>query len=187
MRRRRAATGPSRWAIFAISATGSIEVVEVVPIVPTRAIGLVAGRAILGDGASRASIRSSELVVGRDAHERRDPNRASCTPSRSRNGPRRSVDAQFRYVGAAGRPRAAASVPAASRAAASAIMDDIEALSVSKPSKPAGSPRAWRNQSTTTCSSSVPTGLVRHSITLEFRAAASISPMIPGPDAALLK
>ncbi len=56
-----------------------------------------------------------------------------------------------------------------------------------RPSNSAGSPRAWRIQSTTTCSSSVPAGLVRHSIELEFRTAVSISPMIPGPDAELAK
>ena len=63
----------------------------------------------------------------------------------------------------------------------------MEAVSVTRPSNSGGSPRAWRNQSTTTCSSSVPTGLVRHSITFEFRTAVSISPMIPGPAAELLK
>lgn len=60
-------------------------------------------------------------------------------------------------------------------------------MSVMRPSKSAGSPTAWRIQSTTTCSSSVPAGLVRHSIEFEFRTAVSISPMIPGPEAELAK
>ena len=37
-------------------------------------------------------------------------------------------------------------------------------MSVIRPSNPSGSPSAWRSQSTTTCSSSVPLGDVRHSI-----------------------
>ena len=73
------------------------------------------------------------------------------------------------------------------RAAARASIEDVEAVSVSNPSKPAGRPRAWRIQSTTTCSSSVPTGLVRHSMGFEFSTEVSISPMIPGPDAELAK
>ena len=86
-----------------------------------------------------------------------------------------------------GRPLAAASIPAACRAAASESSDDVEAVSVISPSNSGGRPRAWRIQSITTCSSSVPTGLVRHSIGLEFRTDVSISPMIPGPEAELAK
>jgi hypothetical protein len=74
-------------------------------------------------------------------------------------------------------------MPAAWRAAARAISDDVDAVSVRSPSKVSGSPSACRSQSTTTCSSSVPDGDVRHSMGFCARAATSISPRIPGPDA----
>ena len=78
-------------------------------------------------------------------------------------------------------------MPAAWRAPASAISEDVDAVSVSRPSKSAGSPRAWRSQPTTTSSSSVPIGEVRQSIGFWPRAAVSISPRIPGPDAVVAK
>jgi hypothetical protein len=56
---------------------------------------------------------------------------------------------------------------------------DVEAVSVRRPSKPSGSPSPRRSQSTTTISSSVPTGEVRHSIGFWLSAATSISPRIP--------
>ena len=78
-------------------------------------------------------------------------------------------------------------MPAASRAAASAMSVEVEAVSVSRPSNAAGSPSAWRSQSTTTSSSSVPIGEVRHSIAFWPSAAVSISPRIPGPEAVVAK
>ena len=48
-----------------------------------------------------------------------------------------------------------------------------------RPSNASGSPSAWRSQSTTTCSSSVPLGDVRQSIGFWPSAAVSISPRIP--------
>ena len=67
------------------------------------------------------------------------------------------------------------------------MSDDVEAVSVSSPSNASGRPSAWRSQSTTTSSSSVPIGEVRHSIAFCPSAAVSISPRIPGPDAVVAK
>ena len=78
-------------------------------------------------------------------------------------------------------------MPAASRAAASAIRLEVDAVSVMMPSKPCGRPSPWRSQSTTTCSSSVATGDVRQSIALEPRPAVRNSPSIPAPDAVVAK
>ena len=64
---------------------------------------------------------------------------------------------------------------------------DVEAVSVSSPSKVAGSPRASRSQPTTTSSSSVPIGEVRQSIGFWPIAAVSISPRMPGPEAVVPK
>jgi hypothetical protein len=64
---------------------------------------------------------------------------------------------------------------------------DVEAVSVSIPSKASGSPSPSRNQRTTTPSSSVPIGDVRHSIGFWPRAAVIISPRTPGPDALVAK
>ena len=59
-----------------------------------------------------------------------------------RMGLRRGVDPQRGNVRAGpGRPLAAASIPAAWRAAARASIDDVDAVSVSRPSNSAGSPR----------------------------------------------
>ncbi len=85
------------------------------------------------------------------------------------------------------RPLAAASSPAASRAAATAISVEVLAVSVSRPSNAGGSPSASRSQLTTTPSSSVAIGDVRHSIAFWPRPAVSISPRIPGPDADVAK
>ena len=78
-------------------------------------------------------------------------------------------------------------MPAASRAAASAISVDVDAVSVIRPSKPSGSPSPWRSQSTTTCSSSVATGDVRQSIAFEPSPAVRNSPSMPAPDAVVAK
>ena len=101
-----------------------------------------------------------------------------------------SVEAYTRSDGTSGRPaspRAVTSRPAASRAAATAISDDVEAVSVRSPSYSSGRPRPWRSQSTTTSSSSVPIGEVRHSIGFCPITAVSISPRMPGPDAVVGK
>ena len=84
-------------------------------------------------------------------------------------------------------PRAAASSPDASRAAASAISVEVDAVSVSRPLNVSGSPSASRSQPTTTVSSSVPIGDVRHSIGFWPSAAVRNSPSIPGPDAVVAK
>ena len=101
-----------------------------------------------------------------------------------------SADAYTRTAGTSWRPaspRAATSSPAASRAAARAMSDDVDAVSVNSPSNPSGRPSAIRSQSTTTSSSSVPIGDVRHSIGFWPRTAVSISPRMPGPDAVVAK
>ena len=67
------------------------------------------------------------------------------------------------------------------------MSDDVDAVSVSRPSNASGSPSAWRSQSTTTSSSSVPIGDVRQSIAFWPIAAVSISPRIPGPEAVVAK
>ena len=64
---------------------------------------------------------------------------------------------------------------------------EVEAVSVSSPSNASGSPSAWRSQPTTTPSSSVPIGEVRHSIGFWPSAAVRNSPSIPGPDALVAK
>ncbi len=87
----------------------------------------------------------------------------------------------------AARPSVAARRPAASRAAASAIRVEVDAVSVRRPSKVAGSPSASRSQPTTTCSSSVPIGEVRQSIGFWPRIAVHISPRTPGADAVVAK
>ena len=78
-------------------------------------------------------------------------------------------------------------MPAAWRAPARAISDEVEAVSVSSPSNATGRPSAWRSQSTTSSSSSVPIGDVRHSIAFWPKPAVSISPRMPGPEAVVAK
>ena len=60
-------------------------------------------------------------------------------------------------------------------------------MSVISPSNTGGRPTPCRSQSTTTCSSSVPTGDVRQIIGFCPMAAVSISPRIPGPEAVVAK
>ncbi len=101
-----------------------------------------------------------------------------------------SCEAYTRSRGTSARPAipsADACSPIASRAAARLISEDVEAVSVRSPSNVVGSPRASRSQPTTTPSSSVPAGEVRHSIGFWPRVAVSISPRIPGPDAVVPK
>ena len=64
---------------------------------------------------------------------------------------------------------------------------EVDAVSVSSPSNASGSPSASRSQRTTTPSSSVPIGEVRHSIGFWPSAAVRNSPRIPGPDAEVAK
>ncbi len=126
-----------------------------------------------------------EPVVRRDA----DEGRAAQAQGHARlvdrgMGLLRGVDPERGHVRSPGDPR-----PPRRRSRrpagppARAINDDVDAVSVRRPSNASGSPSAWRSQSTTTCSSSVPLGDVRHSIGFWPSAATSISPRIPGPDA----
>ncbi len=63
----------------------------------------------------------------------------------------------------------------------------VDAVSVSRPPNASGSPSAWRSQPTTTVSSSVPIGEVRHSIGFWPSPAVRNSPSIPAPDADVAK
>jgi hypothetical protein len=75
-----------------------------------------------------------------------------------------------------------ASSGCASRAAASASNDEIDAVSVVMPNHPSPNPSIWRNQSVATCSSSVAAGDVFHNIAFTSSAATNISARIPGTD-----
>ena len=75
----------------------------------------------------------------------------------------------------------------ASRAAATASMVEIDAVSVVMPNQPSLSPSIWRSQSVTTCSSSVAAGDVFHSIAFTSSVAVSISARIPGTAADVAK
>ena len=180
---------PRAAAIAAIAAIGSTEVDEVVPIVATIASG------------TRPAARSSPMAVASAAGSSSNRSFTGILRRLARPRPRvmhafsidewASAEAYTRTPparsGRPARPSAAASRPAASRAAARAIRVEVEAVSVSRPSKAGGSPSPWRSQSTTTPSSSVPIGDVRHSIGFWPSAAVSISPRIPGPDAVVPK
>ena len=84
-------------------------------------------------------------------------------------------------------PRIRMSRPAASRAAASAHSVDELAVSVICPNQPVGSPSSSAAQRSVTCSSSVAAGDVRHSIAFTFRAAAMVSPRMPGGEPVMPK
>ena len=77
--------------------------------------------------------------------------------------------------------------PVASRAAISAAIVAIEALSSMWPCQPAGSPSSCATQSSTTPSSSVAAGAVRHRIETELSAAASSSATIAGSEEPVAK
>ena len=75
----------------------------------------------------------------------------------------------------------------ASRAAITAASVEIEAVSSMCPCQPAGSPSSSAVQSSTTPSSSVEAGAVRHRIATEFSVAASSSARIAGSDELVAK
>ena len=75
----------------------------------------------------------------------------------------------------------------ASRAATSAAKVEVEAVSSMCPCQPGGSPSSCASQSSTTTSSSVRAGLVRHRKPTWFRAAAIISARMAGSEAVLAK
>ena len=78
-------------------------------------------------------------------------------------------------------PRVRISLPAASRAAASACISATDAVSYTMPMNASGSPIISRIHASTTPSSSVAAGDVRHVIALTLSAAAIISPRSAGP------
>ena len=69
-----------------------------------------------------------------------------------------------------------------SRAAASASIDDIDAVSVVIPNHPSPNPSIWRNQSVATSSSSVAAGDVFHNIAFTSSVAINNSARMPGTD-----
>ena len=77
--------------------------------------------------------------------------------------------------------------PVASRAAISAARVEVEALSSMWPCQPSGRPSSPATQRSTTPSSSVAAGAVRHRIATELSVAASISARIPGAAALVAK
>jgi hypothetical protein len=68
-----------------------------------------------------------------------------------------------------------------------AVRVEIEAVSSMCPCQSEGSPSSSATQSSTTPSSSVAAGAVRHRIAIEFRVAASISARIPASVALVAK
>ena len=174
-----------------MAATGSTEVDDVVPTVADdrdRAIGRPRGPRRSPRASASASMRVA--VVGGDLDDRRapEPQRHARLLDRAVGlAPRRRPAAAPRSSRPAS-PRAAASSPAASRAAASAISVRRRGGVGEQPvERRRAGPSASRSQPTTTPSSSVPIGEVRHSIGFWPSAAVSISPRIPGPDAVVAK
>ena len=169
-------------------ATGSTEVDDDVPTVATMAMGrLPAARSAAMAASSASTCISNRSLTGTRTRAARPRPRVMHAFSMELCA---SVDAYTRSPGTSGRPvrpAAATSNPAACRAPASAMSDEVDAVSVSRPSNASGRPNACRSQSTTTCSSSVPIGDVRHSIGFWPSAAVSISPRIPGPEAVVAK
>ena len=113
-----------------------------VPTVATIAIGRyppARSSAIACRARPRPSRTARSPERGRAKHAQA---RGSCTPSRPSCAPRPRRRRATRHPGLsrAARPRAAASVPAASRAAASAISVEVDAVSVRSPSNPSGNP-----------------------------------------------
>ena len=179
---------PSRRQTSAIARTGSMLVVLVVPTVATAAIGR--------KPAARSRVIASARRSGR---MRKAPSVSMCTtfrwPSPSAIAPLSTdecdcVEQYTRIAGTSGRParpRSRTSSPAASRAAASASIVEMDAVSVIVPNHSPSSPMSCRSQSSATCSSSVALGLVFHSIPLTLSAAASSSPMTPGAELEIAK
>ena len=77
--------------------------------------------------------------------------------------------------------------PVVSRAAIIAAIVPVEAVSSMWPCQPSGSPSSLAVQSSTTPSSSVAAGAVRHRNDTELSVAASSSARIPGSDALVAK
>jgi hypothetical protein len=77
--------------------------------------------------------------------------------------------------------------PVASRAAIMAASVEVDALSSMWPCQSSGSPSNRAVQSSTTPSSSVDAGAVRHRIAIELSVAASSSARIPGSAALVAK
>ena len=75
----------------------------------------------------------------------------------------------------------------ASRAAASASIVEMDAVSLMIPNHPSPSPSSWRSQSNVSCSSSVAAGDVFHSMAFVSSAAMSSSARMPGTDDEIAK
>ena len=174
----------------AIAATGSTEVDEVVPIVATIAIGSRPAVAVRGDrGRQRLGLaaRSARSTGIRTSDAAPEPERHARLLDRAvRLGGR--VDAQ--RAGSSARP---ARPRARHRRRPPRGPPPARSATTSTPCRSAGhrTPPAARAPGAASrrrrSSSSVPIGEVRHSIAFWPRAAVSISPRIPGPDAVVAK
>ncbi len=98
-----------------------------------------------------------------------------------------SIRAAFRTDECAWSEHTTTSRPVASRAAISAAIVEVEAVSSMCPCHPDGSPSSCATQSSTTPSSSVAAGAVRHRIATELSVAASSSARIAGSDELVAK
>jgi len=165
-----------------------MEVVEVVPIVPTSAMGWTPAFLSAANGALEGVQPKLEAIV------RRDP-RQPGPPEPERHGgllDRRvsSSEAYTRSFGTSarpGKPLAAASMPAAWRARGQSQERRRGRRVGQQAVERHGQPEGLAEPVDHHFFQLGPAGLVRHSITFELRTAVSISPMMPGPDAALLK
>ena len=166
----------------AISGTGSMLVVEVVPTVATTASGRTpAARSASTASASRSERMrrsSSVAILVRPSRPMPSVMQALSTDEWA------SADAYTRSGGRSALPaipRVRMSSPAASRAHARPYIVEVDAVSVISPNQPAGSPSRSSTHASVRCSSSVAAGEVRHSIAFTLRALAISSPTMPGP------
>ena len=179
---------PSRSAISAIASTGSIAVEDVVPIVATMAIGRRPAARSSAIARLRGRRRPSRSRVGRDPDQRRAPETERHARLLDRAvGLLGGVHARRRDV--RGRPARGRGVEARRLPRRGERDERRRRRRIGDAGRrtPRAGPSAWRSQSTTTPSSSVPTGEVRHSIAFWPSAAVSSSPRIPGPEALVAK
>ena len=176
-RRRRAATRRAARAISRIAATGSLDVVEVVPTVATTHIGRRPARDVGVERLSSASARIANAVVDRNLHDVLAPDAERDRALLDvRVGVFGDVDAQRRQIGAPRHPafadleaqRLARGGQRGEAADRRGVVDDAV--------NAAGSPSILAQPAAaTTSSSSVAAGDVRHSIALTSSVAASAS------------
>ena len=149
----------------------------------------VSGRAIRGDRGGQGVGPHLVVVVDRDPDERRPAQAERHAGLLDRAvGLGRGVDAQRRDVRSPGQAqRRGVDAGRLARAGERDQRRRRGRVGEQPVERRRAGPSAWRSQSTTTSSSSVPIGEVRHSIGFWPRVAVSISPRIPGPDAVVAK